>query len=97
MNYRPHLCNIKKHRDMLHKLKMTTLNARDYSPKVSSSQITIQWASLFTTIQYLVLIAIPIATITLSVLSDYLFFKEILSASFLLLLILFIKIAGGKS
>ncbi|WP_405221371.1 hypothetical protein [Dokdonia sp. Asnod1-B02] len=82
---------------MLHKLKMTTLNARDYSQKEGTSQPEIQWASLFKTIQKVVLIAIPIMAVALSVLSDFLFFKEIASASFLILLISFINIAGGKS
>jgi hypothetical protein len=82
---------------MLHKLKINTLNARDYSQRDSSSSIIIQWALLFKILKNLMLLAIPIAAITLSILSDYLFFKEIASASFLIILISFIKIAGGKS
>jgi hypothetical protein len=82
---------------MLQKLKINTLNARDYSQRDSSSSIIIQWALLFKILKNLMLLAIPIAAITLSILSDYLFFKEIASASFLIILISFIKIAGGKS
>ncbi|TVZ21768.1 hypothetical protein JM84_0646 [Dokdonia sp. Hel_I_63] len=82
---------------MLQKLKINTLNARDYSQRDSSSSIIIQWALLFKILKNLMLLAIPIAAITLSILTDYLFFKEIASASFLIILISFIKIAGGKS
>jgi len=82
---------------MLHKLKMNTFTSRDYAQKEKISQISIDWAVLLKAMQYLVLLMIPITAIVLSVLSNYLFFKEMLSASFLLVLILFIKIASGKS
>ncbi|AWH73894.1 hypothetical protein DCS32_06910 [Dokdonia sp. Dokd-P16] len=82
---------------MLQKLKINTLNVRDYSQRDSSSSIIAQWALLFKTLKNLLLLAIPISAITLSILSDYLFFKEIASASFLIILISFIKIASGKS
>lgn len=79
---------------MLQKLKIDSFRNDRYTPQEIKTSITINWTALFFVLKNLMLLAIPMVAITLSIFSDYLFLTEILSASFLITLLVFINIAS---
>lgn len=81
---------------MIQRLK-PAIFSRHYNESERNTPVSINWSKLFYITQCVVLFALPIGAILLSITTNFLFLKEILSATFLLVLILFIKIAGGRS
>ncbi|RMB63287.1 hypothetical protein EAX61_02535 [Dokdonia sinensis] len=81
---------------MLQRIKIETFSQAYINAEKTASK-SVDWSKVFYILQCVLLFAFPIGAIALSIANDYLFLNEILSGTFLLTLILIVKIAGGKS
>ncbi|TVZ52519.1 hypothetical protein [Dokdonia sp. Hel_I_53] len=82
---------------MIQKLIIESFRNDRYTPQQVKTSISLNWTALLFVLKNLILLAIPIVAITLSIFSDYLFLTEILSASLLISLLVFINIASKAS
>lgn len=81
---------------MLQRIKINSFT-REELDRDQKATISIDKTQLIYVLQCIILFAIPVCAIALSIASDFLFLEEILSAAFLIILVLFIKVAGGRS
>ncbi len=81
---------------MLQRIKLGTLS-RDFEKIDQKTDITISRSGLVFILKCIALFLLPAGAIALSIASEYLFLKEILSATVLISLVLCVKVAGGNS